>query len=65
MKLVIKIFLFVFVSLITNVNIVSAAIARPNIHETTTSFSFKKKYREMISKSLKMIWQIVVKMSRI
>jgi len=42
MKLFIKILLFVFVALITNVK-VSATITFPSIQETTISFSFQNK----------------------
>ena len=53
MKLFIKILLFVLVSLITNVNVASAAIIFPNIQETTTSFSFQNETPNMIYKVIK------------
>ncbi len=39
MKLFIKILLFVFVSLVTNVEVVNASIIFPNVHKITISFS--------------------------
>lgn len=50
MKLFIKILLFVFVALVTNVNVTSATITFPNIQETTTSFSFHKKIPKTVCK---------------
>ncbi|HLW29292.1 MAG TPA: hypothetical protein VKX29_00420 [Brumimicrobium sp.] len=44
MKLFVKILLFVF--LIANVNITSAAITFPNIHKATASLSFHKEIPE-------------------
>ncbi len=49
MKLLIKILLFVFVVLIVNVRVMSAAITFPNIQETTTSFSFHKETSKIVS----------------
>lgn len=40
MKLLVKILLFVFVALVTNVEVVNASIAFPNIQQTTTTLSF-------------------------
>lgn len=50
MKLLIKILLFVFVSLFTNVEVVSASIAFPNIQEATTFYSFHRELSEIDSK---------------
>ncbi|GEM_PF-1454878 len=50
MKLLIKILLFVFVSLFTNVEVVSASITFPNIQEATTFYSFHRELSEIDSK---------------
>lgn len=47
MKLLIKILLFVFVALITNIKVVSATITFPNIQEATTSYSFHRELSEI------------------
>lgn len=52
MKLFVKIFLFVFVALIANVKVISAAITFPSIQEATTSFSF---YKEIPKTALRFI----------
>lgn len=50
MKLLIKILLFVFVALVVNVNITSAAITFPNIQKATASFSFHNEVPKVIFK---------------
>jgi hypothetical protein len=52
MKLFIKILLFVLVSLITNVNVASAAITFPNIQEATISFSFHTEIPKSVFKAI-------------
>jgi|GEM_PF-7039263 len=67
MKLLIKILLFVFVALVTNVKVTSAIIPFTNIQKVTASYSFHiiESYQKLISKSLKMMKQIVFKMEMI
>lgn len=48
MKLFIRVLLFVFVALITKVEIVSASITFFNIQETTTSLSFYGKIQKKV-----------------
>lgn len=48
MKLFLKILLFVFVALIVNVNVISAAITFSNILEATTSFPFHGERSETV-----------------
>lgn len=53
MKLFLKILLFVFVTLIANMEVVNASISFINIHETTTSFSFQNETPKTIYKVIK------------
>lgn len=52
-------------ALVANVKVMSATVAFPNIQEATISFSFHTEIQKQFSKSLKMIWRIVVKMEMI
>jgi hypothetical protein len=67
MKLFIKILLFVFVTFFTNVKVTSEIIPFTNIQKVAASYSFHiiDSYQKLISKSLKMMKQIVVKMDMI
>ncbi|MCZ2101154.1 MAG: hypothetical protein LC107_06420 [Chitinophagales bacterium] len=53
MKLLVKILLFVFVALVTNVEVVSASITFPYIQEITTSFSFQNEVPKTIYKFIR------------
>lgn len=61
-----KIWLFVFVALVTNVKVTSATITFPDIQETTTSSSFYLgTLAKTVSKFSEMIWLSIVKMEMI
>lgn len=62
----VKIWLFVFVILVTNVKVTSATITFSDIQETTTSSSFYLGIlAKTISKFSEMIWLSVIKMEMI
>lgn len=52
MKLFIKILLFVFIALITNVEVANAYIKFPNIQKATISFSFLTEIPKTVFKIL-------------